>query len=182
MQVTSGRPAASDRLTPAGTGSSCPAGTATFSAYPPPLSSAHTWSPTAQPSTPSPSAAMRPEHSSPGYGGAPGGGGYMPMRCIRSARLTPAPTISTTASPGPATGSGTSASCRTSGPPGSEMTTARMRALPPAWAHRRRSPARSTTRSPPAAPAPAITAWHTGRYAQHPPGPADQRSAWHPGR
>src|SRR5580704_18558819 len=76
VQATSGRPAASDRLTPAGSGSNCPAGTDTFSAYPPPPSSAHTWSPTAQPSTPSASAVMRPEHSSPGYGGEPGGGGY----------------------------------------------------------------------------------------------------------
>jgi hypothetical protein len=42
VQATSGRPAASVSDTPSGTGSSCPAGTTTFSAYPPPLSSAHT--------------------------------------------------------------------------------------------------------------------------------------------
>ena len=66
VQVTSGNAAASSRLTPAGTGSSWPAGTATFSAYPPPVSRAQTSSPTDQPSTPSPSCAMRPLTSRPG--------------------------------------------------------------------------------------------------------------------
>ena len=45
VQATSGRAAASSRLTPAGTGSSWPAGTVTFSAYPPPVSRAQTSSP-----------------------------------------------------------------------------------------------------------------------------------------
>jgi Zn-dependent alcohol dehydrogenase len=54
VQATSGSAAASTTDTPSGTGSSCPAGTATCSAYPPPTSSAHTGSPTDQPSTPSP--------------------------------------------------------------------------------------------------------------------------------
>jgi len=75
VQATSGRPAASTSDTPAGLGSSWPAGTATRSAYPPPDSSAHTSSPTDQPLTPSPRAAIVPLHSSPGYGGAPFGGG-----------------------------------------------------------------------------------------------------------
>src|SRR5664280_2709519 len=75
VQATSGRPPAGTRSTPAGTGMSCPTGTATRSAYPPPASSAHTSSPTAQPDTPAPSSATTPEHSSPGYGGASGGGG-----------------------------------------------------------------------------------------------------------
>ena len=72
VQVTSGSAAAVTRSTPSGTGSSWPAGTATFSAYPPPASSAHTSSPTDQPDTPAPSAAIRPEHSRPGYGGRAG--------------------------------------------------------------------------------------------------------------
>ena len=42
VQTTSGSAAASTNETPAGTGSSCAAGTATCSAYPPPESSAHT--------------------------------------------------------------------------------------------------------------------------------------------
>jgi hypothetical protein len=46
VHATSGKPAASARDTPSGTGSSCPAGTTTFSAYPPPLSSAQTCSAT----------------------------------------------------------------------------------------------------------------------------------------
>lgn len=74
VQDTSGSAAALSRSTPSGTGSSCPAGTTTFSAYPPPASSAHTSSPTFHPEVPGPSAATRPEHSSPGYGDAPGGG------------------------------------------------------------------------------------------------------------
>lgn len=74
VQTTSGRAAAVFRPTPAGTGSSWPAGTATFSAYPPPDSRAQTSSPTAHPETPEPIAAIRPEHSRPGYGEAPGGG------------------------------------------------------------------------------------------------------------
>ena len=75
VHATSGSPAAVTRSTPSGTGSSCAAGTATFSAYPPPDISAQTASPTAQPVTPSPSAAMCPEHSIPMISDAPGGGG-----------------------------------------------------------------------------------------------------------
>src|SRR6476620_1569751 len=75
VHTTSGSAAASTRLTPEGTGRSCPAGTATFSAYPPPASSAQTWSPTAQPGTSLPTAETVPLTSSPGYPDAPGGGG-----------------------------------------------------------------------------------------------------------
>ena len=52
VQATSGSAAAVTRSTPAGTGITWPAGTTTRSAYPPPASSAHTSSPTAQPVTP----------------------------------------------------------------------------------------------------------------------------------
>ena len=75
VQATSGSAAAVTRSTPSGTGISWPAGTATRSAYPPPASSAHTSSPTAQRVTPSPSAATVPLHSSPRMSEAPGGGG-----------------------------------------------------------------------------------------------------------
>ncbi len=75
MQVTSGSAAAVGRSMPAGLGSSCPAGTATRSAYPPRESSAHTSSPTAQPDTPSPASLMIPLHSRPRMSLAPGGGG-----------------------------------------------------------------------------------------------------------
>src|SRR3954447_11145676 len=74
VQTTSGSAAASLSETPSGTGSSCPAGTTTCSAYPPPDSSAHTSSPTDQPCTSPPTAATVPLTSRPGYAGAPGGG------------------------------------------------------------------------------------------------------------
>ncbi len=74
VQATSGSAAASTRPTPSGTGSSCPAGTATCSAYPPPVSRAQTSSPTDHPVTSVPTAVIRPEHSRPGYGDEPGGG------------------------------------------------------------------------------------------------------------
>jgi hypothetical protein len=45
VHATSGRLAASLRETPCGTGRTCPAETATFSAYPPPLRRAHTYIP-----------------------------------------------------------------------------------------------------------------------------------------
>jgi hypothetical protein len=75
VAATSGRQAASTRETPGGTGMTWPTGTATRSAYPPPASSAQTSSPTFQPSTPSPSSAIRPLHSRPRTSEAPGGGG-----------------------------------------------------------------------------------------------------------
>ena len=75
VQATSGMPAADARSTPGGSGITWPAGTATFSAYPPEASRAHTSSPTENPSTPSPTALIRPEHSSPSTSEAPFGGG-----------------------------------------------------------------------------------------------------------
>src|SRR3712207_4589467 len=75
VQVTSGSAAAVANSTPDGRGSSCPAGTATRSAYPPPASSAQTSSPTDQPVTPSPTSLITPLHSRPSTSLAPGGGG-----------------------------------------------------------------------------------------------------------
>ena len=75
VQATSGIAAAAFSPTPGGSGITWPAGTATFSAYPPPASSAQTSSPTAKPSTPSPTAPIRPEHSRPSTSEMPSGGG-----------------------------------------------------------------------------------------------------------
>ena len=75
VAATSGSDAASTSDTPSGTGMSCPAGTVTWVAYPPAASSAQHSSPTDQPSTPSPSAAMVPLHSMPSTSEAPGGTG-----------------------------------------------------------------------------------------------------------
>src|ERR1700742_1235394 len=105
VHATSGSDAAVTTSTPVGTGSSCPAGTTTFSAYPPPASKAHTSDPTRTSVTPSPSSATVPEHSSPGTSLIPAGGGYMPLRCNRSALFTAAAATSSTTSPGPGRGS-----------------------------------------------------------------------------
>src|SRR5438309_5512065 len=67
-----------------------------------------------------------PAISMPRIADSPGGGGYRPIRCSRSARFTPAARTRTNRSPGPGCGSGTSAICITSGPPGDLTTTARM--------------------------------------------------------
>jgi hypothetical protein len=75
VHATSGSAAASASPTPSGTGSNCTAGTAAYSAYPPPASKAHTDWPTDQPVTPGPTSAMVPETSSPRVSLAPGGGG-----------------------------------------------------------------------------------------------------------
>ena len=64
VQATSGKPAASVSDTPSGTGSSCPAGTTTFSAYPPPLSNAHTCKATVKCSKPIKTAAAEEEAKS----------------------------------------------------------------------------------------------------------------------
>ncbi len=73
------------------------AGTATYSAYPPPASKAQTRCPTAHPVTPSPTSAIVPDTSKPRISLAPGGGGYLPAACSRSARFTPAaPTLIST--------------------------------------------------------------------------------------
>ena len=59
-------------------------------------------------------------------GGEPGGAGYTPSRCSRSARLTAVARTRTRTSPREGSGVGTSRSSRTSGPPGFAITMARM--------------------------------------------------------
>src|SRR5690606_3041028 len=126
VHATSGRPAASTRSTPRGTGSTWPAGATTRSAYPPPASRAQTSSPAATPVTSGPTSVTTPEHSRPGYGEAPGGGGYRPARWNRSGRLTPLACTWMRTSSAPGCGSGTSDHASTSGPPGRVMVTAYM--------------------------------------------------------
>src|SRR4051812_7504728 len=57
---------------------------------------------------------------------APGGGGYLPSRCMMSGRLTPAAVTRTRTSPGRGAGTGRSATRSTSGPPGSAISITRM--------------------------------------------------------
>ncbi len=64
VQATSGMPAAATGSTPGGSGMTWPRGTATCSAYPPPVSNAHTGSPSRVPDTSRPRISL-----------APGGGG-----------------------------------------------------------------------------------------------------------
>ena len=75
VQATSGSAAAVDEVDALGHGHHLPGRHSTFSAYPPPASRAQTSSPTCQRSTPSPTAATVPLHSSPMTSLAPGGGG-----------------------------------------------------------------------------------------------------------
>jgi hypothetical protein len=75
VAVVSGSAAALTRSTPSGTDRTWGAGTATFAAYPPPASRAHTWSPTDHVVTSEPTSETTPEHSMPRMPGAPGGGG-----------------------------------------------------------------------------------------------------------
>ena len=95
---------------PAGTGRTIPSGTAIFSAYPPPPSSAHTSSPAFQ-RLPAGAARTVPATSSPIHSGQPGGGGYLPARWSKSARFSAAARIFSRTSPAFGTGSGTSVQC-----------------------------------------------------------------------
>src|SRR5690606_2433767 len=125
VHTASGSAAASTRSTPSGTGSTWVARTRTCSAYPPPSSSATTRSPVDHPVTASPTAAIVPDTSRPGQSGAPGGGGYEPARCSRSARFTPAEATCTTTSSGPGVWSGSVETVSFSGPPGPDIVTPR---------------------------------------------------------
>src|SRR5690606_21589239 len=101
-------------------------GTVRAVAYVPRVSPIATRSPTAKPVTPSPIAVIVPAPSKPTRRGSViGGSGRIPARCLTSTGFTPAASIRTTTSPGPATGSGTSTRRRTSGAPISVWTIAR---------------------------------------------------------
>src|SRR5690606_27627238 len=75
--------------------------------------------------------------------GTPGGAGYRPARCSRSARFTPAKRTATRTCPSGTSGASTSRTSRTSGPPGSRITTPRIvvidrRSVAPSLCHGRR--------------------------------------------
>src|ERR1700730_4332899 len=57
---------------------------------------------------------------------APGGGGYLPCRCMMSGRLTPAAATRMRTSPARGSGTGRSTSRSTSGPPNPAISIARM--------------------------------------------------------
>src|SRR5690606_32450312 len=113
-----------------------------FSAYPPvgdsarPVSgsrapvSTTTWVPTSAGSSPSPTAATRPVTPDPGTSGGATWKNSLPqpLRICTSRNMTLAAATSTTAWPGPATGSGSSTGRSTSGAPYSSTCTARMSA------------------------------------------------------
>src|SRR3954469_11381795 len=75
VNIASGSAAAWIMSSEPGIGNTWPASTRQYSAYPPPASNAHTESPTLNSVTPSPSAAIVPDTSSPGYDGTPAGDG-----------------------------------------------------------------------------------------------------------
>ena len=106
---------------------SCPTGTATCSAYPPPASSAHTSSPTLQPATAVAERGDRARalHAEVRRRARRRRVVALPLQQVGPVQRRP-PRPATSTSPAPASGSGTSWTSRTSGPPGSVMTTARM--------------------------------------------------------
>src|SRR5437588_446037 len=68
--------------------------------------------------------ATSPAISRPGMSDAPGGGGYLPCRCMMSGRLTPAAATRTSTSPALGSGTGRLTRRRTSGPPGAAISIA----------------------------------------------------------
>ncbi len=124
MSPWSATAVASSSETASGTCSACPASTTTSSAYDPGASVHTTRSPTANPSTPSPTSATTPAPSLPttcGYSIA-----YTPERLYVSMKFTPATAERTRSCPGPGDGSGSSVYSRTSGPPAARATIACM--------------------------------------------------------
>ena len=127
VMKTSGIAPASSVPTPAGTRTAVRSWATTNSAYPPPPTIPMTRSPFFQRVTSGPTASTVPEYSRPGMSsGEPGGAGYFPTRCRRSARFNPDALTRTRICLSPGWGRSTSWTLRTSGPPNSVMTTARM--------------------------------------------------------
>src|SRR6202165_1990661 len=102
------------------------AGTAIFSRAPLWPQDATTRSPTFRPVTPEPTLSITPATSAAGENGNGGLIWYLPWIIKRSKKFSAADLIAITASPGPATGSGTSVSTRSSGPQYCEQRTAFM--------------------------------------------------------
>src|SRR5439155_7222288 len=109
--------AASRRSTESGITFTLAALTTIFSAYAPTKLAPYTWSPTATPSTPSPTAPITPENSLPGTNGAGTCTWYSLLTMSTSGKFTAAYAMSTRTSLGPGTGSGTSATTTASGGP-----------------------------------------------------------------
>jgi len=76
-----------------------------------------TWSPTFRWVTPLPMAEMTPANSAPGENGSSGLNWYLFWMIRTSGKFTPAAFMSTTISPAPGTGSGTSSTTSVSGSP-----------------------------------------------------------------
>src|SRR4051812_20077607 len=83
-------------------------------------------SPGRQRDTLAPTRSTVPASSRPRMSEAPGGGGYLPCRCMRSGRLTPAASTRTRSSAGPGSGVAPTPATRTSGGPGTDIVTIRM--------------------------------------------------------
>src|SRR5436190_9804804 len=124
VKNVSGMAAAATRSRPRGTGRHCGAGATQYSAYPPPATSAQTASPSCHSDTEDPTPAIVPATSSPGMSDAPGGGGYLPRRCMTSGRFTPAAATLISTSPADGAGRGRSTGTNTSGSPGSRISIA----------------------------------------------------------
>ena len=109
------------------------AGSAIFSRAPLWPHDATTRSPTFRSVTPAPTLSITPATSAAGENGNGGLIWYLPWIISRSKKFNAADLIAITASPGPATGSGTSASTRSSGPQYCEQRMAFME-TPELWA------------------------------------------------
>ena len=106
VQKTSGNPPASGQGSASGTASAWDSSTRATVAWAPPPTTAMTRSPGPNSVTCRPTATTSPAISMPGMScGHPGGAGYVPARCTRSAPLRPAARTATRSSVSPQTGS-----------------------------------------------------------------------------
>src|SRR5450631_4007578 len=109
-----------------GTATSDRAGAATFEANPPKPQNTRARSPTDQPVTPGPTAAMVPATSLPGTNGVGGFSWYLPWQIKPSTKFTPAAATSMTTIPSDGSGVARSSTTRVSRGPNWLQTTARM--------------------------------------------------------
>ena len=123
----SGTAAASSHENRSGMRASSLSRVTTNSALPPPPTMPKTRSPTFHRLDPEPISATSPAISIPRmFAGAPGGAGYLPCRCMMSARLSAEACTRTSSSPSRGSGRGTSRISNTSGLPARVTTAARM--------------------------------------------------------
>src|SRR4051812_46538100 len=126
VSTATGRPAAASKGTFAGLRAQ--AARIAFSAAAPPDAKPKTSSPAATPSTSGPTASTTPAASRPSIAGNWSGMNWLiaPLRIFQSIGFTPAARTAMRICPGPGSGSATSLTCRTSGPPYSPNVTAFM--------------------------------------------------------